>query len=320
VNAHASWIRLAGAITSLVVAGHAAPLSDEEAAQVAIEAVVRAGGAGQGVVSQRQGARGPTFLVDERWSVAIVRDTGQVRRLSDHGFEGTPHVEHVLPDPPPTSAEIEQAARELIEKVFPGFDMSEFVLHSAGPRREQARVEAIWRRVIPENGFPGPGGCNADFCWPDRAIYRIGAYYIPVPDEWRRPPAVSTEEAEELTRGELGDLRGGWLRTEKGFYMSDHADPSTYRPAWEVQVWLGPRERPDECVPDRGVFVDPWTGEVRQVVEYGAAAPPGYGPGPRGDAGVSLVMRDRGLIWGGVAALGVVLGVTLCLTRRRKPR
>jgi len=313
-------------ICALIAAAAQGSVTDDEAARAALSAVTRLAGEARGAVLERQGARGPTFSVDSRWRVSVVTSTGDLPRLRDRTFRTSEHAGHTL-DAPPSSAQIEAAARELLDKVFPDFDMAEMVLVSAKPRREQARVEALWRRTIPGSGFPGPGQCHVDFCWPDRAIYEIGAECPPIPDEWRRPATVTAQRAEEIGEKALGGLKGGWLETTKDYCVVDPGDEAKSRPAWNVMVRFGPRDNPEECTCDRSVFVDPWTGDIVHTTTWkgaGGGAPEAASrattPRPMGAASSEGTASRPWLPWagGGVALLVLVLGATtVCLRRRR---
>jgi len=301
-------------------------LSEEQAIQVAREAAQRAGGPALEVTERDLDLRGWAFTFDERWWVGIAPETGAIPMMRDRTFRASEHARHTL-DAPPSSAQIEAAARELLDKVFPDFDMAEMVLVSAKPRREQARVEALWRRTIPGSGFPGPGQCHVDFCWPDRAIYEIGAECPPIPDEWRRPATVTAQRAEEIGEKALGGLKGGWLETTKDYCVVDPGDEAKSRPAWNVMVRFGPRDNPEECTCDRSVFVDPWTGDIVHTTTWkgaGGGAPEAASrattPRPMGAASSEGTASRPWLPWagGGVALLVLVLGATtVCLRRRR---
>jgi len=298
-------------------------LSEEQAIQVAREAAQRAGGPALEVTERDLDLRGWAFTFDERWWVGIAPETGAIPMMRDRTFRASEHARHTL-DAPPSSAQIEAAARELLDKVFPDFDMAEFVLESAKPRREQARVEARWRRVIPECGFPGPGLCFVDFCWPDRAVSGIGAECPPIPDEWRRPATVTAQQAEATAREALGDHRGGWLQAAEDYCVVDPRDEAKSRPAWNVTVRLGPRDKPEECEADRSAFVDPWTGGVIIVKEcmgdrpVGASASVGRtGGAATRSVGVEAGSRPWLPIAAGAAAL-VAAGLGAACVRRRR--
>ncbi|HOS95538.1 MAG TPA: hypothetical protein PLQ54_19655, partial [Armatimonadota bacterium] len=271
-------------------------LTDDEAKEVAMRVVERVAGTAEQAAVRYRGRRGPTVVVDERWWVWVDSAMARAAKLSDQGYRLSAHAKHKLVAPP-AHAEIEAAALELLHRVFPGFDMAEFVVESAKPQGEQARVEARWRRVIPECGFPGPGLCFVDFCWPDRAISGMGAECPPIPDEWRRPASIAAEQAEATARDALGDLRGGWLRTTKDYCVVDPRDDAKSRPAWNVTLLLGSRDKPEECEADRSVFVDPWSGDVVTIKEC-------MGDRPVGTSGP--VVASRGASRAGARTVGAV--------------
>jgi len=321
-----SSLVLAVVATGLCASRVSGALTEDQAIEVAREAAQRAGGPALEVTERNLDPRGWAFTFDGRWWVGVVPETGAIRRMCDESFGESEHARHTL-DVPPTSAEIEATALELLDKVFPGFDMTEFELASAKPVHEQARVEARWRRVIPECSFPGPGLCFVDFCRPDRAIFLTGAECPPIPDEWRRPATVTAQRAEEIGEKALGGLKGGWLETTKDYCVVDPGDEAKSRPAWNVTLLLGPPNKPEECEADRSVFVDPWSGDVVTIKECMGDRPAG-GSGPvrptgsavRRGPGQSVLAFHPWLPWagGGVAVAVLALGTAMvCLRRRR---
>ena len=323
----ASLLLLGMVAMGLCAARALGSLSEEQAIQAARKAAERAGGPARVVTERDLDPRGWAFTFDKRWWVGIVPETGAIRRMRDQDFERSEHSRHTL-EASPSAAEIEAAALELLHKVFPGFDMAEFALESAKPRHEQARVEARWRRVIPECGFPGPGLCFVDFCWPDRAISGMGAECPPIPDEWRRPASIAAEQAEATARDALGDLRGGWLRTTKDYCVVDPRDDAKSRPAWNVTLLLGSRDKPEECEADRSVFVDPWSGDVVTIKECMGDRPVGTsgpvvasrGASRAGARTVGAVAAHSWPPWagGGAAVVVIALGATVVCVRRRR--
>ena len=313
-----------------LAAESAAAVTEAEAEEAAVEAVRRAGGTAQHVTKRAIGSRTWAFTLDGRWWVGIAPETGAIGLIADHGFEGSEHGHHVLEQPPDRAA-IEAVALELLRKVFPDLDMAEFVLESAKPQGEHARVEARWRRLIAECGFPGPGYCFVDFCWPDRAVCEVGAEDQPIPDEWRRPATVAAERAEEIGKAALGDLQGGWLETTKDLCVWDEPNPP--RPAWNVLLRSGPRDKPEECMSIRSVFVDPWTGEIIHTTTWkgagaGPAEPQAKPSGtatmptaqPPTDADSKRLASRPWLPWagGGAAVVVIALGATVVCVRRRR--
>jgi len=304
-----------------------AAVTAERAERIALDAVRRACGAATAVTERDIDPRGWALTVDGRWWVGIVPETGAVRTMADREFAASEHAAHELGEPP-TSEQIAAAGCRLIQKVFPGLDMSDFMLRSAQPRPECARVEAWWLRTIPENGFRGPGSCHVDFCWPDRRIYEIGAEAPPIPAEWRKKEEVTRERAEAIARRALGDLGGGWLQTTKAWCIVDRADRSKSRPAWNVLLRRGPEGNEHQSYRDRSVFICPWTGEVLATRGWTATGGPARSSSTPTAATLPLVTTGEAdgieprpwLPWAGGAAAAVVLalGATMvCLRRRR---
>lgn len=291
--------------------------TEERADGLALGAVRRAGGAAEKVTSRDMDPRAWELIVDSRWWVWIRPETGQAVTVYDHGFEKSPHQQHRLTRQP-GSADIEQAGRELLHRVYPDLDMTEMQLEYAKPRVEAARVEARWRQMLLESGFPGPGHCLVDFCWPDKAIFRIRAETPPVPHQWRQTPAVTKEQAVEIAQASFGDLRGGWLEATRDLCVWDDANPP--RPAWNVALRVGTRGDTASRYPERSVFVDPWTGEAFFTALWmGGRGRPGTVP--RSDQpGCSATRSHSWLPWagGGAAVLAIALGAAMvCLRRRR---
>jgi len=300
-----------------------ADVSEEQAAKIAIAAARRAGAEPGKVTAHSVSEPGHRFTIDKRWWVAIGQAAGGPTIVRDKGFLKSAHATHRL-DARPTSAQIDASGRELVAKVLPDLNMAEMELTSTMVHPRSACVEAHWRQVIAQNGFRGPGICSVTFCWPDRALESVHAVAPPVPEEWRRPATVTAEQAEEMARPTLGDLKGGWIETTKGFC----AEPQATRrgPAWNVLVRVGPRGRPQDCAYDRSVFVDPWSGEVMGTAEWLGAArlrqpvrEPTQ-PGPPGSRVPAGVGPRPWLAWAGGAAGAVVvaLGATMVCVRRRR--
>jgi len=303
-------------------------VTEDEAAQIALQTVKRAAGSAARITERDLGQRSWTFTVDDRWWVGVVPATGSVPIMADLDLRESEDPEGAL-DAPLSSTEIEAAALELLRKVFPGFDMAEFVLKSAKPVGQRARVSAYWRRIIPGCGFPGPGQCHVEFRWSDRAIAEIGAECPPIPDEWRRPATVTAERAEAIGKAALGDLQGGWLETTKDLCVWDEPNPP--RPAWNVLLRSGPRDKPEECMSIRSVFVDPWTGEIVHTTTWKSAAagpaepqakPNGTATMPTAqpptDAEAERSAHGRWLFAAGAAVLAIALGAAMVCVRRRR--
>jgi len=313
-------VGLAGLTTVVRVAR--AEVTEDQAERIALDATRRASGEAHEVTDRDLSRRSWRFIVDSRWRVFIRPATGQVVTVYDHGFEKSPHQGHRFAERP-AAAEIERVGRELLRKVYPDLDMSEMRLEYARPRIEAARVEARWRQLIPESGFPGPGLCYVDFCWVDRAIQAVGAETPPVPNQWRQTPAVPKEQAVEIAQASLGDLRGGWLEATRDLCVWDDANPP--RPAWNVALRPGTRGDTASRHPERSVFVDPWTGEAFFTALWmsggarAATAPQLHRPVQPLAAWEAERSTHAGwLVAAGALVLVVVLGAaTVCLRRRR---
>ena len=250
----------------------AAQSGKEQAARAAIEAVRRAGGAAVRVTASDRSERGYWVTVDDRWRVGLASPSGAAVLVVDCGFSKSPHAAHKLASQP-TPDEIEQAGREVVARVFPDFDMSEFRRSVAEIRPRSARAEVCWRQVIRENGFLGGGRCSTVFCWPDRAVESIEATGPAIPDSWRRPTTVTAEEAKSVALPQLRVREGEWVETVKDFCGWEQAARKS--PSWNVTVKSGPEDRPLECMSLRSVFVDPWTGEIIHTAQWEGAGPAG---------------------------------------------
>jgi len=159
----------------------------------------------------------------------------------------------------------------------------------------------------------------------------MGAECPQIPDEWRRPATVAAERAEEIGKAALGDLQGGWLETTKDLCVWDEPNPP--RPAWNVLLRSGPRDKPEECMSIRSVFVDPWTGEIIHTTTWkgagaGPAEPQAKPSGtatmptaqPPTDADSKRLASRPWLPWagGGAAVVVIALGATVVCVRRRR--
>lgn len=315
-----SRLTLAVVLGATVLASPApAAVSEDQAEQIALDIVKRATGV-DGRITRRETKPPSCFLtVDGRWHLYVRLTTGRVGSLSDLGFSESPHARQKL-EAPPAAGEIEKAGRELMAKVFPDLDWTEFVVESAKPRAWSGCVEARWRQVIPENGFPGPGWCEVVFGWPDRAIETMGVDDSPALDEWRKPPTVTAEEAERIALPKLGDLTGRWVETRKHF--CGFPDAKRQGPVWDVTVLFGPEDDHHRSCPDRSVYVDPWSGEITYTSQWDSAPPAGSTAAEtRPSAMASSAERSaqgRWLLAAGAAVLVLVLGAAMVCQRRRR--
>jgi len=250
----------------------AAVVTGDQAERIALDAVERAAGLRGRITDREAGDSTWRLTVDGRWWVSVKASTGQVRLIGDRSFSESSRLRRKL-DTPPTGGEIEKAGRELMAKVFPDLDMAEFTLERAEARAWSGCAEARWRQVISENGFPGAGWCQVIFGWPDHAIETIAADDQSILDEWRKPPTVTAEEAEEIARPKLGDLTGRWVETRKHFCGSP--DAKRRGPVWDVMVLFGPENDHYKSCMDRSVYVDPWSGEITYTPQWDSAAPAG---------------------------------------------
>jgi len=310
-------------VTVAAMVGIAGSVSQAEVAvqrvhENAVAAVRRTGFKAREVTGTERLEQSPYIevRVDGRWKLDVVAETGKVVSLSDADFR-TQHASCVLGDSP-APAEILRVGLALIQQVFPDVSMREmtpvrtWVEDTKGPR-----VAAGWVQVISENGFRAGGRCSVEYCWPDHAIASIRAYAPPTPDAWRRPETVTAAQAEETARRELGEIGDGWFETAKDRCVLSAMD---IRPAWQVHlVRRLPHFR--RARPVRGVWVDPWTGEVLRTATFdsaaGAASEAPRSPiGPEATGMPADAAPRPWLPWAGGAAAAVAVAVA-CLRRRR---
>jgi len=312
---------IAIAIAGAALGGAGADAQGREAPSSVLAAVRRAGGVGARITKARELPWAIRYTVDDRWEVYASRSGAQVQSVADRGFDKSEHADHTLGRTPP-EADVLRVGRELIQQVFPGFDMTEMTLASVRPRAGTGRVVAAWGRVIPQNGFRAEGSCMAEYCSRDRAIFEVAARCPPIPDKWRRPETVTADEAKETAHRELGDLGGGWLEVAKHLCVLDRTD---IRPAWRVYL---KREQPaagGRVYVQRGVWVDPWTGQVLRTATFDSAAgaPSQATRSPIGPDATEVPAGAASRPWlawagGGVAALALAVGATMVCARRRR--
>ena len=221
--------------------------------------------------------------------------------------------------PPPAERDVVAAAVRLIAGLFGTQPDAARARVVATPMGTWARVR--WEQRVPETGFPTGGGTEVLFNLRSGRVAELQHWLGPIPDEWRRPPSITEEEARAAYR-ERVELPADAVTD---LYVTREAHNRGLRvPFQEIQpVWAVTAVRRTDGPGPHGpgfeptlttLYLDPWTGDTIRELRAGGG---GVGPSHRPARG--SVWRVP--VWCVVPlAVAATVGVTLSLRRRARGR